>query len=294
MLPPSPLLASMAMSNPGPEQRPPRPPRPQHVLEVLGSERIAPSLVRVRLGGPGFATFNPNEFTDAYVKLIFVKPDLGLQPPYDLAALRRSLAPDDIPVTRTYTVREVHSDSISLDFVVHGAAGLAGPWAESVQIGEQIALTGPGGAYAPDAATDWYLFVGDEAALPAIARAIEALGADARGIAILEVRDASEELAIRAPAGVELRWLHRGAPRQETVRLLAETVASLEFPEGRVHAFVHGERESMKAMRDELFARRGLERAQVSLSGYWAQGRTEDRFQAEKREPIGVVLPPER
>ncbi|WP_413319565.1 siderophore-interacting protein [Agrococcus sp. 1P02AA] len=275
------------------DPRPQRPPRPQHVLEVLASERIAPSMVRVRLGGPGFSTFVPNDCTDAYVKLIFVEPALGLQPPYDLAALRETLAPEDRPVTRTYSVREVHGDAISLDFVVHGDEGLAGPWAASARPGDTIALHGPGGAYAPDESADWHLFAGDESALPAIARAIESLSADARGIAVVEVRDASEEVAIDAPAGVELRWLHRGEPRAETIGLLAQTVAALEWPEGRVHAFVHGERESMKAMREELFTRRGLQRAQVSLSGYWAQGRTEDRFQAEKREPIGVVLPPE-
>ena len=77
--------------------RTPRPPRPQHVLEVLSSERIAPSLVRVRLGGAGMATFTPNACTDAYVKLLFVKPELGLEPPYDLEALREMLAPDDLP-----------------------------------------------------------------------------------------------------------------------------------------------------------------------------------------------------
>lgn len=273
--------------------RPARPPRPQHVLEVLGSERIAPSLVRVRLGGPGMASFTPNDCTDAYVKLLFVKPELGLEPPYDLAALRETLPPEDLPVTRTYSVREVTADAIALDFVVHGEEGLAGPWAARVQPGERIALHGPGGAYAPDTAADWHLFVGDESALPAISRAIEALPASARGIAIIEVRDASEEIAIRAPEGVEVRWLHRGEPTRETVGLLAATVAELEWLPGRVHAFVHGERESMKALRDELFNRRGLERAQVSLSGYWALGRTEERFQAEKREPVGQILPPE-
>ncbi|SFS16197.1 NADPH-dependent ferric siderophore reductase, contains FAD-binding and SIP domains [Agrococcus baldri] len=278
------------MSNP---LRAPRPPRPQHVLEVLSSERIAPSLVRVRLGGPGLATFTPNAFTDAYVKLMFVGPELGLEPPYDLEALRETLAPGDLPVTRTYTVREVTADSIALDFVVHGAEGLAGPWAATVQPGERVAFSGPGGAFAPDDTADWHLFAGDESALPAIARAIEALGADARGIAVIEVRDASEEIGIAAPAGVEVRWLHRGEPRAATIGLLAEAVAQLDWPEGRVQAFVHGERESMKAMRDELFTRRGLERAQVSLSGYWAQGRTEQRFQAEKREPIGQILPSE-
>ena len=34
----------------------------------------------------------------------------------------------------------------------------------------------------------------------------------------------------------------------------------------------------------------GTIRGDLSLSGYWAFGRTEDRFQAEKREPVGVVL----
>ena len=28
---------------------------------------------------------------------------------------------------------------------------------------------------------------------------------------------------------------------------------------------------------------------QLSLSGYWAAGRTEDVFQAEKRQPIGQI-----
>ena len=46
----------------------------------------------------------------------------------------------------------------------------------------------------------------------------------------------------------------------------------------------------MKALREVFFTAWGLERAQVSLSGYWAYGRTEDRFQAEKREPIGKIL----
>ena len=54
--------------------------------------------------------------------------------------------------------------------------------------------------------------------------------------------------------------------------------------------FAHGEREAMKAVRDELLVRRGVPRGDLSLSGYWAFGRTEDRFQAEKREPVGVVL----
>lgn len=271
----------------------PRPPRPQHVLEVLSTERLTPRMVRLRLGGEGFATFAPNAWTDAYVKLVFVPAELGLEPPYDLAHLREALPPEQRPVTRTYSVRAVEERAIVLDFVVHGDEGLAGPWAAAAQPGDRIALHGPGGGYAPDAEADHHLLVGDESALPAISAALEALPADARGIALVEVHDADDELAIDHPDGVELRWIHRGAPTPATVPTLAEAVAALEWPEGRVQAFVHGERESVKALRDVLFQQRGLSRGQVSISGYWAQGRTEDRFQAEKREPIGVILPPE-
>jgi NADPH-dependent ferric siderophore reductase len=45
----------------------------------------------------------------------------------------------------------------------------------------------------------------------------------------------------------------------------------------------------MKGLREIFFAQRGLERSQVSLSGYWAQGRVEEVFQAEKKLPVGQI-----
>ena len=76
----------------------------------------------------------------------------------------------------------------------------------------------------------------------------------------------------------------------EAIEALAAVLGQLDWPQGTVQVFAHGERESMKAVRRVLFDERGLDRAHVSLSGYWARGRTEDRFQAEKREPIGKIL----
>src|SRR5690606_32211337 len=99
-----------------------------------------------------------------------------------------------------------------------------------------------------------------------------------------------DELQLRAPEGVEVRWLHRGDAPAGTTTILADAVAALPWREGRVCAFAHGEREAVKALRDVLFAHRGLERSQVSISGYWAYGRTEDKFQAEKREPVGKIF----
>lgn len=270
--------------------RPARSPRPQHVLHVVSTERLSPHLVRVRAAGDDLTSFRENSHTDKYVKITFAKPELGLEPPYDLAALRETLAPDDLPVTRTYTVRAVDGDEITIDFVVHGDEGLAGPWAARAQPGDRLVVSSPGGGYAPDPAADWHLFIGDESALPAIAAALEALAPDAVGAAFLEVQSPEEQLPIVAPADIALTWVHRGHAEAGATPVLAEAVGRWHPLDGRGHVFAHGERGAMKALRDLLFVRWGLAREQVSLSGYWAFGRTEDRFQAEKREPIGQIL----
>lgn len=267
----------------------PRPQRPQHVMEVLERSQLSPSLVRLIVGGPGFSTFPPLEATDAYVKIVFAKPELGLEPPYDLAQLRQTLPADDIPVTRTYTVRSVDREAgtLTLDFVVHGDEGLAAPWARDAQPGDRIVFQGPGGAYAPDASADWHLLAGDLSALPAVAAALEALPHDARGYAFLVVDEEGDRLDLTAPAGVEIVWAVGSAGGAAT-DLLADTIRSRPWLDGRVHVFAHGERESIKRVR-ALLKERGIPREQISISGYWAHGRNEDRFQSEKREPIGTI-----
>ncbi|MDQ1084753.1 MULTISPECIES: siderophore-interacting protein [Microbacterium] len=270
--------------------RPVRPPRPQHVLHVVATERLSPHLVRIRARGDDLAAFRESPYTDKYVKITFTKPELGLEPPYDLAVLRQTLRPEDLPVTRTYTVRAVDGDELAIDFVVHGDDGLAGPWAARARVGDRLVVSSPGGAYAPDPAAAWHLFVGDESAIPAIAASLESLAPDAVGAAFLEVQNAGEQLALSAPAGIEIVWVHRGAADAGATPVLAEAVAAWHPLDGRGQVFAHGERESMKALRDIVFTRWGLARDQVSLSGYWAYGRTEDRFQAEKREPIGQII----
>lgn len=125
--------------------------------------------------------------------------------------------------------------------------------------------------------------------MPAIAAALEALPPDAVGAAVIEVDADDAVLELAGPPGVTVTWT---ANPGHAADHLAEALRTFSWPEGHVDVFAHGERESMKEIRRVLFEERGLDRGQVSLSGYWARGRTEDRFQAEKREPIGQILPP--
>jgi NADPH-dependent ferric siderophore reductase len=266
-----------------------RPARPQAILTVQHREWLSPHTVRITAGGPGFDALRMNEFTDKYAKIIFVDPGLGLMPPYDLAALRESLPPDRQPVTRTYTLRraDVPRQQVAIDFVVHGDEGIAAPWAAHAEPGDILTMSGAGGAYHPDPGSDWHLFAGDESALPAICSALEALPGDARGIAYLETCDPGEYLDARLPSDMEVVWLHRPQPGSQP-RLLADALLAGPWLSGQADVFAHGERESMKAVRSALKSRLG-DGDQLSLSGYWASGRTEDVFQSEKRQPIGQI-----
>ena len=282
---------------------PGRPARPQTVLTVQRTERLSPHLVRLTLGGEQFADFHARwaakGAADQYIKLLFTDPVLGLTPPYDLDALRERLTPEQMPVRRTYTVRAVDAaaGTVDVDFVVHGTGpddGLAGPWAASAQPGDTVAFMGPGGSYSPDPGADWHLLVGDDSALPAIAAALEDLARtapDAVGTALIEVGGAEDELPLEAPLGVEVRWLHRGGDFTPEATRWAAELRALPWHEGRVHAFVHGEREQVKAARAYLTDERGVDRRSMSVSAYWAFGRAEDAFQAEKQTPVGQIFP---
>lgn len=265
--------------------------RPQINLTVLRREQLSAHMVRIVAGGDGFADYVNNDFVDRYVKIAFPQPGVDYPQPLDLWAVRETMPREQWPYTRTYTVRWVDEAAreLAIDFVIHGDEGLAGPWAASARPGDSLTFTGPGGGYNPDPAADWHLLAGDEAALPAIAAVIESLPPDATGLAFLEVDTDADIQAIAAPAGLKLVWLKReGAPAGGS-GLLVNAVRDAQWPEGRVDVFAHGERGYMKGLREVLFREHGLERKQVSLSGYWAQGRVEDDFQAEKKLPIGKI-----
>lgn len=172
-------------------------------VQVIRTERITPHMVRLVLGGEGLEGFDASEFTDHYIKVLFAPDGVSYAEPFDMARIREELPREQWPVTRTYTVRawDPALRELTVDFVVHGDEGLAGPWAARAQPGETIRFLGPGGGYAPDPAADWHLLAGDESALPAIAAALERMPADALVHALIEVSGTEEEQKIAAPAG---------------------------------------------------------------------------------------------
>ncbi len=248
---------------------------------------LSPDLVRVTLAGE-VADFADRPETDKYAKLYFPPAGSALEPPYDLATLRETLPFDELPTQRTYTIRRVDAaaGTIDIDFVVHGDTGIAGPWAANAQSGDRLTMSSPGGGYSPDLSADHHVFIGDESAIPAIWSALEALPAASAVTTIIETRSVAHR--VDAPSGVMVQWVDEDHDAPGT-RLVA-AVDAAAWPTGRVQVFAHGERGAMKALRPRLLER-GVERADLSLSAYWAYGRTEDVFQAEKRLPVGQIFP---
>ncbi|WP_411035594.1 DUF2218 domain-containing protein [Shinella sp. BYT-45] len=240
-------------------------------------ERVAdmtPHMRRITLSGTDlgrYATHGPH-------LMLFVPPEDIARPEWPVPGedgLPVWPAGDRRPQVRTYTVRSLDLDAgtIDVDFVVHGDHGVGSRWALNARPGDVIGVRGPTGRRRPEA--DWYWLVGDETALPVIARTLESLPASAKGVAIIEVADEGEQQPIRYDADIQLRWLHRNGAQAGTTALLVDAVHAVEMPPAgtRIHAMAGVEYTAFKAIRrywrDEL----KLDRKDVLPVAYWRRGR---------------------
>jgi NADPH-dependent ferric siderophore reductase len=258
-----------------------RPVRRQLLVQVEEVTQITPHMVRIVFGGAGLDGFGAGAYSDHYVKLQVPPPGADYSAPFDVEEIRASRPKELWPRTRTYTVRawDAERRQLTVDFVVHGDVGVAGPWAAAAQVGDQLQLQGPGGAYTPDPDADWHLMVGDPSVIPAISASLARIPAGRPVIVLVQVDGPDDEQPLQSPGALTVSWLHGDA--QDT---LADALRALEFPAGSVHAFVHGEAGAVRAVRRHLLAERGLPKEALSVSGYWKRERTEDGWREDKPE----------
>ncbi|WP_402464328.1 siderophore-interacting protein [Isoptericola aurantiacus] len=245
---------------------PPAGKRTPKTATITAVRWVTDHMVRVTVAGGDVPTVDPTGFTDRYIKLVLGPPPV----------------PDARPVVRTYTIRAVRDGEWDIDLVVHGDDGLGGPWAARVQPGEQITFLGPGGGYAPDPDAPWHLLVGDDAALPAIAAALEALPAGTTAHAFVEVPGPVDEQAIATAADVRLTWVHRGTG--DLAAAVQSAHAAGELPDGVPQAFLHGEASCVRELRRWARAGLGVPRELLSASGYWRRGHDDEAWRAAKKD----------
>lgn len=253
---------------------------------VVTTTWITPTLVRVELGGPGLDGFAMPAATDAYVNVAVPPAGAGYGPVFDPREVHDTQPREAWPARRRYTVRrwDPASRRLTLDFVVHGTAGAAGPWAAAARPGDVLVFNGPGSGYLPDPGADRYLMVGDESALPAIAASLEALqvSAPAASAVVRLVCDGpGHQVPLEGPEGLDLRWLHRSEADPEP---LLAAVEALAWREGSVDVFVHGEAQEVRDVRRHLVVERGLAPGAMSCSPYWRRGMTDEGWRSVKKD----------
>jgi len=229
---------------------------------VTEASWLTPSMVRVVVGGDDLEDFGVDTFTDHYVKCRFADK------------------------MRSYTVRAWDPEDrvLTLDFVVHGDRGIAGPWAAQAKPRDTLEIAGPGGAYAPSPEADWHLMVGDDAVIPAIAVSLSRVPAGVPVVAIVEVAGPDHQQPLTSPGDLEVVWLHRASGAGEDPSLQLDAVRALSLPAGGGHAFVHGEATAVRLIRRHLALERGLPLEALSATGYWKLRRTDEQWRSEKRE----------
>jgi NADPH-dependent ferric siderophore reductase len=244
--------------------------RPVDVLTVRAVRDVTPAVRRVTLTAPATVV------AAAGPTLALLVPRVGdLDPRWpQVARDGRIVWPQGSHgvALRSYTSRrqDPAAAELDIDFVLHGD-GPAAAWAAAASPGAVLGVASA--APLGDAPAGWLLLAGDETALPAISRILAAADPRTRGVALLEVAGPEEEQPLTAPAGVELRWLHRSAATPGS-GLLADAIAALARPAGEdLFAWVGAESAVVRAVRADLRGRWGLRRAQHHAIGYWRRGR---------------------
>jgi len=239
-------------------------------LQVLRVVDITPRMRRVTLGGPELAGF-VSLGSDDHIKLLFPQ---NAQEQAALESPSFSIKGDGPqPAMRDYTPRRYDLDigELDIDFVLHGD-GPASTWAEQVQVGQHLYIGGPRGSMIVPDIFDSYLLIGDETAIPAIARRLEELPAGRKVLAVIEIADAAEQQVLSSAAKVEVIWVLRGQDD------LLDVVRNLTLPSGTLYSFVATETKLSRQVRRVLLDTHKVDEQYLKAVGYWrAEGSEEEQ-----------------
>jgi NADPH-dependent ferric siderophore reductase len=237
----------------------------QRRLQVDKITAITPKMLRITLAGAELAGFTSLGFDD-HIKLFFPKEPMIEKQPVP------GSEPAERPPMRDYTPRyDAAAGVLHVDFAIHDA-GPATDWALQARVGDSLSIGGPRGSAIIPLEFDWYLFIGDETALPAIGRRLEELPAGSHAVVIVEVEDAAEEQSFTSKAKLRIHWVHRHGAPAGSGDALSAALRTSEFLPGDCFAWAAAESNVARALRRVLIDERGVNRSWVKAAGYWKRG----------------------
>ena len=224
-------------------------------VRVARVAALTPKMLRLEFASPelhDFSSLSP----DDHVKVFF--PDAG--------------SPSGLCM-RDYTPRafDVEKGELTIDFALHDA-GPATLWAMSAKVGDVITIGGPrGSAVAPDD-FDYYLLIGDETALPAIARRVETLRAGAVVTTLVVVDGPQEAQRLVTKADWTPLWAFRTGRNDDDAAILREALQGWRTPGGDGYVWIAAEAHVARDLRRHLLEDKGHPKAWLKAAGYWIKG----------------------
>lgn len=247
-----------------------RHPLKARLLQVRRVQALSANMVRITLTGD-LADFISESFDD-HVKIFL--PEGDALPIIPTIGPNGPSFPEGVPrpAARDYTPRHFRADTgeLDIDFVLHDH-GPAGTWAAQVQPGQHLGLAGPRGSFVIPQDFDWHVLIGDETALPAIARRLEELPPGKRVMALIETRTPEGQIALPSEANVTVQWVHPStAP--SSVSPLLQAVREITLPDGEGFIWAAGESTAIRDVRQHLTQARGVDKSRIRASSYWRRG----------------------
>ena len=253
----------------------PKPAPNVHIVKVLSSEDVTPHMRRVKV-----ACDDVTPFTGGGLHVRLMVPPIGRKPVWPtMRADGRIGWPegDDTLLVRIYTIRAVDQEKghLWIDILQHPSSEHETPGADfalRAEPGQVLALMGPGGGGVPE--TESLVMVGDETALPAIARIAAELPEAATITAVIEVGDKAEEQPIVSAARLDIRWLHRNSYAPDTRFALAAALSDVltqnADPDYIWAACEGGEAKEIRA----LLRQKAHPKNRMYVAAYWQQGKS--------------------
>ncbi|WP_313318317.1 siderophore-interacting protein [Stenotrophomonas sp.] len=238
-------------------------------LQVRRVERLTPNMQRVVVGGDALEGFDSRS-ADDHVKLFFpngegafVLPELTEQGPRYPEGKQPSPA-------RDYTPRHYDADAgeLVLDFVLHGD-GPATSWAANAKEGDELVVAGPRGSKVIADDFDAYVLIGDETALPAIARRLEELSEHAVAEVFIEIPEEGDRQPLESAAQVTVSWFERNGFDAASSTLLEDALVDFEQPDGDTHYWIATESKRARMMRKFVEGHLQVPKDWIRATGYW-------------------------